>query len=147
MEKFIKSFTIALIVILSIWIGNFFLMNHFFNKPNEVGDSYGALNTLFSGFAFAGIILSIFMQSKELKLQRDEIKDNRLELSRQADALERQANNLKISAKLSSLNSLLTYYQGLHRVSLNNPRQQDIYKREMLSIVNEIKRINEIKDV
>lgn len=38
------------------------------------GDSFGALNTLFSGFAFAGIIISIFLQSKELQETRSEFK-------------------------------------------------------------------------
>jgi hypothetical protein len=31
------------------------------------GDSFGALNTLFSGMAFAGIVLSLFFQSKQIQ--------------------------------------------------------------------------------
>jgi hypothetical protein len=41
------------------------------------GDMFGGLTALFSGFAFAGIILTIIMQSQELKLQRDEMIDTR----------------------------------------------------------------------
>lgn len=47
------------------------------------GDSYGALNTLFSGFAFCGIIISIFLQSQELRETRQEVKG-------QKEALEKQ---------------------------------------------------------
>lgn len=37
------------------------------------GDSYGALNALFSGLAFAGIVVSIFLQSRELAETRQEL--------------------------------------------------------------------------
>ncbi|HWY09838.1 MAG TPA: hypothetical protein VN026_00865, partial [Bacteroidia bacterium] len=35
------------------------------------GDKFGAVNALFSGLAFAGIIFTILLQRKELELQRD----------------------------------------------------------------------------
>lgn len=35
------------------------------------GDSFGALNTLFTGLAFAGVIITILMQRNELKNQRE----------------------------------------------------------------------------
>lgn len=44
------------------------------NHANLRWDAYGALNTLFSWLAFAGIIISILMQSEELKATRDEFK-------------------------------------------------------------------------
>jgi len=62
------------------------------------GDSYGALNTLFSGLAFAGVIAALVMQMQELRLQRRELElqrremeESRRELGRQADVLEQQA--------------------------------------------------------
>ncbi len=81
------------------------------------GDMFGGINSLFSGLAFCGIIISIIMQSEELKLQREEIRQNREELKgsrhaleQQGTSLHRQAENLKISAKLSALNTLVNYY-------------------------------------
>jgi len=69
----------------------------------EFGDSYGALNTLFSGLAFAGIIISLYIQSKDLKLNREDLKLTRdeLELTRgeirgQTEQLEAQANYMKL---------------------------------------------------
>ncbi|WP_147407337.1 hypothetical protein [Reichenbachiella sp. MSK19-1] len=38
-----------------------------------MGDNYGILNTLFSGFAFLGLLLTISLQMRELKLQRQEL--------------------------------------------------------------------------
>jgi len=38
---------------------------------------FGVVNALFSGLALAGVIFTIFLQSKELSLQRDELKQTR----------------------------------------------------------------------
>lgn len=56
---------------------------YYLNNSGVFGDSFGALNTLFSGLAFAGIIISIFLQSQELK-------ETRKELRGQKNALEKQ---------------------------------------------------------
>ncbi len=60
-------------------------------KPNEFGDLYGALNTLFSGFAFLGIIASIFIQSEELNDTRREIAKQTEQFSSQTDAMFKQS--------------------------------------------------------
>ena len=55
------------------------------------GDMFGAVNTLFSGLAFAGVIYAILLQRKELSLQRKELELTRGELERSAEAQERSA--------------------------------------------------------
>lgn len=40
------------------------------------GDAHGSVNALFSGLAFAGVILTILLQTYELRLQRKEIDDS-----------------------------------------------------------------------
>jgi hypothetical protein len=47
------------------------------------GDAFGALNTLFAGLAFSGIIVSIFLQSKELTETRNELRGQKNQLRRQ----------------------------------------------------------------
>lgn len=47
------------------------------------GDSFGALNTLFAGLAFAGIIVTIRQQSEDLKATRQEMKNTNREFARQ----------------------------------------------------------------
>lgn len=65
-----------------------------FNKIGErfgtYGDAYGSLNTLFSGFAFAILIISLFMQRQELKEQRKELAAQREEISKSNDIAESQ---------------------------------------------------------
>ena len=50
------------------------------DKSGFFGDSFGLLTSLFSGLAFSGLILTLFLQREELSLQRKEIKDTREEM-------------------------------------------------------------------
>jgi hypothetical protein len=59
----------------------------------------------------------MLLQRQELKLQRLELKSNREELARSATAqeksekeLKRQADNLKATARLNALSTLMNYY-------------------------------------
>ena len=64
-------------------------------KRGTFGDMFGAVNALFSGLAFIGVIFAILLQSKELKLQRKELKFTREELKGQKLQLEAQNNTLE----------------------------------------------------
>ena len=56
------------------------------DNAGTLGDMFGALNTSFSGLAFAGVIYAIVLQSEELKLQRQELMLTRGELSQTAES-------------------------------------------------------------
>lgn len=58
-----------------------FLLNFsmvFFVEDRDVrgtfGDQFGAVNALFSGLAFTGLIYTIILQRRDLKLQRDDLR-------------------------------------------------------------------------
>lgn len=107
-------------VIIIIWIISIFGINYLYPKLENkalYGDSFGVINSLFSGLAFAGIIYTILLQRKELALQRQELKETRDELKRSADAQEKnelqqrkQSENLKKTAKLNALSTLIECY-------------------------------------
>lgn len=65
-----------------------------FQKVGEVygtyGDSYGSLNTLFSGLAFAFLVASLFLQRKELQAQRSELEEQRKEIKKSNEIADRQ---------------------------------------------------------
>ena len=67
-------------------------------KLGVFGDSFGVLTSLFSGLAFAGMIVTILLQHNELKLQREELKRN-------SEAQDTQA-------KLAALTALLSEYKS-----------------------------------
>lgn len=65
------------------WISSFFVTasffeyasNHFCFEVSDVGafgDSFGAVNALFSGLALSGLVFTIILQQRELSAQRDE---------------------------------------------------------------------------
>ena len=64
------------------------------------GDMFGVVNALFSGLAFAGIIVAIWMQKEELGLQRKEMKESRI-------AQQGQERALVIAAALNARAALL----------------------------------------
>lgn len=82
-DKNIRVFTIAGLILLFITFIFPFFIQLFYPKLSDraiLGDSYGSLNALFSGLAFAGIITTIIMQRKELQYQRKELAMQREEM-------------------------------------------------------------------
>lgn len=69
-------------------------------KYGTYGDSYGSLNTLFSGLAFAILIISLFMQRQELQAQRQELEAQRKEISESNKIAEGQRVITKQQAQL-----------------------------------------------
>ena len=122
-----------LLGVIAIWISSIFIVPLFYCNLTDrgvFGDSFGAINSLFSGLAFAGIIYTILLQRKELKLQRDELELTRDELAKSAKAqiesqkeLAKQSLNMKRTAELNALSTLI---QDIHN-------QQDYYRSQKQS--------------
>lgn len=122
-KDFILTAIIVAFLIISAWFVTLFVLRE---KPNRgtFGDMFGSINALFSGLALAGIILTILLQRRDLAYQRkdlaiqlrvlnetkDELKRTAIAQEKSEIALNRQAENLKISAELTALNTLVNYY-------------------------------------
>lgn len=117
----LRSLYVIMIIIIIVFLLYLIGISIFFDKwqtSGVFGDSFGAINALFSGLAFAGIIYTILLQRKELALQRLELIETRIELKRAADAQEKsekalveQTRSMKLTAKLNALNALIEYYK------------------------------------
>lgn len=93
----IKPIVIAITVVFVLWIWNYVTL--FFLKNEErgtFGDMFGSVNAIFSGLAFAGIIITIYIQSHELKLQRKELKLTRKEAKRTRNEFSLQNDTMKL---------------------------------------------------
>jgi hypothetical protein len=66
------------------------------DRSGIFGDSFGPLTSLFSGLAFAGLIITIIMQRDELALQREELSLTREELNGQKKEMQAQNETLKV---------------------------------------------------
>jgi uncharacterized membrane protein len=149
-----KIAVIAILTIVGLWLSTLFLLFASANVRGTFGDMFGSVNALFSGLALAGIILTILLQRQELSLQRQELKYTREELKRSATAqekseiaLNKQAENLKISAKLTALNTLVNYYGDQEKKLLTaNLDSFHDFRRKKESCVLRIEEILERKD-
>jgi hypothetical protein len=72
----------------------------------QAGDMFGGLNALFTGLAFAGVIVTILLQREELALQRRELEMTRDELAGARKAQEHQVLSQAASVELTVLNTL-----------------------------------------
>ncbi len=103
-----RIWIISIIIVILLWSVN--LIVYLWSAEDDIGkfgDVFGAVNSLFSGLAFAGIIISILMQSrdlqmqnKQLSLQSKELKLQRKELKLQREEQEQTRNVFKEQSKL-----------------------------------------------
>lgn len=120
MGKEILSHKAIIAIILSVillWgIYWFFTFNGFqgWSERGQFGDMFGGLNALFSGLAFAGVIIAIILQKEELRLQREEMRRFAKAQEGSEEALKKQAEILISTAKLNSMNFILGNYKQQH---------------------------------
>lgn len=72
----ILGFVLLCLFIGAMWIVCTFSVYAIFDDwgtRGAVGDSFGAVNALFSGLAFAGMLYALLLQRRELKYQREEM--------------------------------------------------------------------------
>ena len=60
------------------------------NTRGTFGDQFGAVNALFSGLAFTGLIYTIILQRRDLAMQRDDLRLQREELALTRQEMEEQ---------------------------------------------------------
>lgn len=91
------------LVVLAIWL--LFLTwttysEWSFEQRGQFGDQFGAISALFSGLAFAGIVISLWMQRDELKLQRKELELQRDEIHQSRMVMMAQREEMEQSREL-----------------------------------------------
>jgi len=87
----------ATAIVFLLWGGGFLIIRYGligdWETRAQAGDTFGGITSLFSGLAFAGLIVTLWMQRHELRLQRLELSETRAELSRQREVMERQTGD------------------------------------------------------
>lgn len=80
----IEGFIVIALIVICIWGSTYYFMPKIF-PPDQfsaapagtAGDMFGGITALFSGLAFAGLVTTLFMQRRELELQRKELSQTR----------------------------------------------------------------------
>ena len=99
-DSIIKVVLIALVVCLVIIIGGILLSYCIADKVGAspdclnnrglFGDSWGGVNALVSALAFAGVIVTLYLQNRDLNLQREEMRLQREEFARENETFKYQ---------------------------------------------------------
>jgi hypothetical protein len=94
MPRFSLSLAVATFVaVFALWLATPFVLKivveQTLQERGQFGDLYGSINALFSGLAFAGVVIAILLQREELQLQRQELKETRSEMKRSTEAQNR----------------------------------------------------------
>jgi len=96
---------VAFLAVCGLWIGyaQYMCEGSCFNDwstRGQFGDMYGALNTLFSGFAFVVLIYTLLLQKKSIDYQAKEINFVKKNMERQNDLY-------VLAARLEAITTLL----------------------------------------
>ena len=133
---------IVVIILLCLGGGTLpFLLFDSMESRGQFGDMFGAVNSLFSALAFAGVLLAIILQRQELQLQRQELLLSRQELKRAAQAQEKSQEALaaqlevqSLATQLQALAALLSYRstwaqqnEMLDQILLQTERHAEVY--------------------
>lgn len=110
-----------ILLVILIWIFAGFILIKL-DDPGKFGDMYGALNTLFTGLAFALLIYTAKLQRDELELQRDELAETREEIRQQKEHLAAQNDVLRIQNFENTFFQLLRLLGDISE-SVNIPNQ------------------------
>ncbi|MBD0399949.1 hypothetical protein [Flammeovirga sp. EKP202] len=131
-ENKTKSLKLMISIVVSIWVLSGLLI-YFgldtWDQRGTFGDLFGAVNSLFSGLAFAGLMYTIFLTQQDLEIQRKEVYENRKQLIKSAKAqqksekaLAEQVEQMKIASRLDALKTLIGYY-NLQIANINNTKE------------------------
>lgn len=91
----IKLISLSFIIVGGLWVSSWYLiisndvLNSWSNR-GTFGDMFGAINSLFSGLAFALLIVALYLQKEELEETRKELKGQKEQLIKQNENLYQQ---------------------------------------------------------
>jgi septal ring factor EnvC (AmiA/AmiB activator) len=154
MNTHYKALILGSVFVCIVWlisgISLYFSLDNW-SERGTFGDMFGAINALFSGLAFAGLIFTIIMQREEIKTNQDEIELNRQELHKSVraqqktqQALQDQAKQTALTARINAMSTVINYYN----TQITNPNNsEELIQKARVKRRALIKKIDDMIDV
>lgn len=101
------------------------------------GDSFGMLNSLFTGLGFAGLLVTIFLQREDLKLTRIELSETREEIKNQSLTFRQQ------QFEESFYRILALYKDNLYQISVRVERNSDVRMEGVNALISKQRRFED----
>lgn len=96
-----------------------------------VGDTYGILNSLFTGLALAAIVVAIFIQASQLRSQNENLELYRQEVDKTIGHIEKEDHWNRLRSKIEVLPLLTEIAEEKLRDILGDSVDSDFYKSEL----------------
>lgn len=115
-HKYKLIFLIVALFVVTLCIAYFFIIRANISSHEErgtFGDMFGAVGALFSGLAFAGVIVTMLQQKEELELQRKELAQTNLALELQRKEMEAQNKTIMLQRFENTFFNLLNFNIGI----------------------------------
>ncbi|MFE4709501.1 hypothetical protein ACFRAM_01395 [Paenibacillus sp. NPDC056722] len=107
-----------IVTVVLLWVINLFTGIWLKDDGGTFGDMFGAVNALFSGLAFAGLIFTIMLQRKDLALQYRTLELQLKEMKEQSDSSKETTNQLERQQQLTSYQLIQSNVNNL--ISIKN---------------------------
>ena len=107
------GFVIAIISVAVLWFAYGIIVHQLepdWQTRGQFGDTFGALNTLFTGWAFVGVLFTLFQQSREIEEGREKIEEQRAIQKKTEEMLLKQVEALSITARVNALTARISGY-------------------------------------
>ena len=132
----------SVLVVVVLWLANWYLLEKDVER-GTFGDMFGTVNALFSGLAFAGIIITIWLQKTELALQRDELAATRQEFIEQNETLSKQRFENTFFHLVSLFNEVINNLYYTHtQLRVRGPSKTEYEKRQVFDVFFKLLRDN-----
>jgi hypothetical protein len=140
MKKSILVIGSAVVLVISAWV---YFWTADLGKADEAargqfGDKFGALNTLFTGLAFVGLIATLWHERESNNAREQETRQLMRQLERTAAALETQA---KLETRTRYLTALVARIEGYtHQINFYREQSGSGSDREQNALLHELHR-------
>ena len=105
----------ALLSVLIVWVLFLLVVPYLFqwdwDKSGRFGDTFGALNALFTGLAFVVLLATLIQQSRKIDETKRDVEGERQLQKRTTELVAEQAKALALVARLNALTSRIEAYQ------------------------------------
>ena len=149
MKSPFKILAIIAVAIVMLWLVNLgtpWIFGPDWQTRGQVGDSFGSINALFSGLAFAALIVTIWMQRHELALQREELALQREEMAKSRAEIATQARIQRAALLVAIAQARITAMEADIRAeemdsTSKNPGGRDQYSNRIRLAAQEMRNL------
>jgi hypothetical protein len=121
-------FVVSILFIVALYV----IYKQNYANSLTLSNSSVVVSALFSAFAFAGIIITVLLQRKELELQRKELRSSTEQLKAQKDEFHTQNDTIKLQRFENTFFQMIS----LHHDIVNSISYIEKYNRKTYSSVN-----------